>query len=189
MNPVVTGEAMTGGAAAVQLGDPTARLLAAYGETLDIIERLPPAPMVAVGWRPIPPLRRRLRLPRPRWMLRAFAVRHIDRVLAELERRYSRQAALAERPASESAEAKAIAAFRASLPPASWRLRVTALVLATLVVARLLGTMLPRRIEVIPWLPGQDGIAELFNSTFGAFEPSTSSFSAALDDLVQASLA
>jgi len=165
----------------------TQRLLAAYAETLDLIDRLGPAPTVATGRRKIAPIIRPIGLPRPRWMLRTLTVRHITGVLASLERRYHREAALGRQSATMSADAKAVASFRASLAPASWRLRMTALVLATLVLARLLGELLPQRVELLPWLPGQENVTRLFNSIFGTFEPSSSSLSAAFDDIIRAS--
>ena len=165
----------------------TSRLLVAYAETLELVERLGPAPLVAVGRRRIPPLRGRIRLPRPRWMLRALMVRHVDGVLADLERRYRRAEALGVSPPSLVAEAKAVADFRASLPPSTWRLRVTALILATLVVARVIGSLLPRHVDLIGWLPGQEGVTKLFNSTFSAVGLSTSSVSTALDNVLDAS--
>ena len=165
----------------------TSRLLVAYAETLELVDRLGPAPLVAVGRRRIPPLRAPIRLPRPRWMLRALMVRHVEGVLSDLERRYRRAAALGVAPPPLVAEAKAVADFRASLPPSTWRLRVTALVLATLVVARVLGSLLPRHVELIGWLPGQEGVTKLFNSTFSAVGLSTTSVSAALDSVLDAS--
>ena len=159
--------------------------MVAYADTLDLVDRLGPAPLVAVGRRWVWPLRGPLLLPRPACMLRVLTVRHIDGSLAAMERRYQRAAALGSAPPPE---ALAVAAFRASLPPIAWRLRLLGIVLLTLVVARVLGTLLPR-VEFLPGLPRQEGVTDLFNSTFGAFQPSTASVSAALDAVLTASRA
>lgn len=169
---------------------PIRRLLAAYATTLDLVDRVGPAPLVAVGRRWIAPMTGPLLLPRPAFMLRALTVRHMDAVLAALERRCRRRAALVSPPAWLAGEAAAVTDFRASLQPISWRLRVTGLVLAILVVARALGEVVPRDFDLLTtWLPGQEGITKLLDSTFETFEPSPTNVSAAFDNLLAASAA
>ncbi len=169
---------------------PIPRLLTAYAATLDLVDRVGPVPLVAVGRRWIAPMTGPLRLPRPAFMLRALTVRHMDAVLAGLERRGRRRAALGSELPSLAGDAVAVADFRASLPPISWRLRATGLVLAVLVVARVLGSVVPRDFDLLTtWLPGQDGITKLLDSTFETFEPSATNVGAAFDSLLAASAA
>src|SRR5687767_12701338 len=87
---------------------PIPRLLAAYAATLDLVDRVGPAPLVAIGRRWIAPMTGPLLLPRPAFMLRALTVRHMDAVLAGLERRCRRRAALGSPPAWLAGEAAAV---------------------------------------------------------------------------------
>jgi hypothetical protein len=117
-------------------------LLLAYADTLDVIDGLPVTPMVATGWhwwsRPDAPIR----LPRVRWMLRSLTLWHIERVLAGAERVFRRRTALGIAAAGEADALTAVTDFRASLPSRSRVLRIAALAIAALVLARVLATLL-----------------------------------------------
>jgi hypothetical protein len=68
-----------------------------------------------------------------------FAVEHVRRSLASLERRYSAHAALAERPLSDATDDRErVVRLAASLPPAHSRLRSLAWLVGVLVVARVI---------------------------------------------------
>jgi hypothetical protein len=56
-------------------------------------------------------------LPRPRWLLRYFVVRHVGRMLASLSRRYSARAALGWGADAEQQDREAVREFQQSLPP------------------------------------------------------------------------
>ena len=118
------------------------RLLAAYASTLDVLDGLPATAMVATRWhwwsRPSAPIR----LPRISWMLRSLTLWHIDRVLSGAEQVFRRRSALGIAGADEADARVAVAEFRASLPSRSRVLRIGALVVAALVVAHLLATLL-----------------------------------------------
>ena len=128
------------------------RLLVAYADTLDVLDRLPAMPMVATGWhwwsRPGAPIR----LPRVSWMLRSLTLWHIDRVLSGAERMFHRRSALGIAGAGEADALGAVAEFRASLPSRSKALRIGVLVVAALVVARLLTTLL-LHVSRVTWIP------------------------------------
>jgi hypothetical protein len=117
-------------------------LLLAYADTLDVIDGLPVIPMVATGWhwwsRPAAPIR----LPRVRWMLRSLTLWHIERVLGGAERVFRRRTALGIAAPGEADALTAVTDFRASLPSRSRVLRVAALAIAALVLARVVATLL-----------------------------------------------
>jgi hypothetical protein len=73
-------------------------------------------------------------LPRPRWLLRYFVVRHIDRTLASLSRRYSARAALGRAPEDEQNNREAVREFQQSLPPTIRNTYILLLVLASVVI-------------------------------------------------------
>ena len=97
--------------------------------------------MVATGWhwwsRPDAPIR----LPRVRWMLRSLTLWHIERVLAGAERVFRRRTALGIAAPGEADALTAVTDFRASLPSRSRVLRVAALAIAALVLARVVATL------------------------------------------------
>jgi hypothetical protein len=131
------------GAQAARSPTATVRLLLlAYADTLDVIDGLPVAPMVATGWhwwsRPDAPIR----LPRVRWMLRSLTLWHIERVLAGAERVFRRRAALGIAAPGEADALGAVTDFRASLQSRSRVLRVAVLAIAALVLARVIATLL-----------------------------------------------
>ena len=76
------------------------RLLAAYADTLDILDGLPMTPMVASRWHWWSRQRSPIRLPRISWMLRSLTLWHIDRVLSEAERAFRRRSAPTRLPAA-----------------------------------------------------------------------------------------
>ena len=159
------------------------RLLVAYAHTLEIVDGLPLAPMVATGWywrsRPSAPIR----LPRVSWMLRSLMLWHIDRVLLGAEQAFRRRSALGIAGAGEADALDAVTEFRASLPSRSKALRLGVLAAATLVV----GTLL-LHINVSPVsgaIPAAAAINQLL-STLGALQLTTSSASSAVDALFKA---
>jgi hypothetical protein len=111
-------------------------LLKAYQGVLDTISDLPLAPMVLWrragrgGWGVLH------YLPRPRWLLRYFVVRHISRVLASLGRRYSARAALGWAADGEQQDREAVREFQQSVPPPRVRTYLTLLIVATVVLGR-----------------------------------------------------
>lgn len=153
------------------------RLLAAYASTLDVLDGLPVTPMVATRWhwwsRPIAPIR----LPRISWMLRSLTLWHIDRVLTGAERIFRRRSALGIAGAGEADALDAVTEFRASLPSRSRVLHIGALVVAALVVAHVLATLLLHlnRNRVGASVPLSANINQLLDSTLGALQLPSSS--------------
>jgi hypothetical protein len=106
-------------------------LLGVYQRVLDTISDLPMVPMVL--WRH----RGRLHyLPRPRWLLRYFVVRHVDRMLASLGRRYSARAALGWAADGEQQDREAVREFQQSLPPTRQNTYFVLLIVAIVVLYR-----------------------------------------------------
>jgi hypothetical protein len=110
-------------------GSQVRELLAVYQGVLDTVGDLPQVPMV---------LRRRggrlHYLPRPRWLLRYFVIRHIDRTLADLSRRYSARTALGRAADDEQKTHDALREFQQSLPPTLRNTYAVLLILASVVV-------------------------------------------------------
>ena len=165
------------------------RLLAAYASTLDVLDGLPVTPMVATRWhwwsRPSAPIR----LPRISWMLRSLTLWHIDRVLTGAERIFRRRSALGIAGAGEADALDAVTEFRASLPSRSRVLHIGALVVAALVVAHVLATLLLHlnRNRVGAGVPLSANINQLLDSTLGALQLPSSSAGLVLDALFKAS--
>jgi hypothetical protein len=165
------------------------RLLAAYGNTLDVLDGLPMAPMVATRWhwwsRPDSPIR----LPRISWMLRWLTLWHIDRVLSGAERAFRRRSALGIAEADEADAFDAVTGFRASLPSRSRALRIWAVVVAALVVAHVLATVLVHlsRSRVGASVPLSANINQLLDSTLGALQLTSGSLGPVADALFKAS--
>jgi hypothetical protein len=119
-------------------------LLLAYQGVLGTVDDLPAVPLVL--WthadRGLPA---RLRyLPRPKWLLRLFVVRHLDASLALLARRYSAGAALGSLSEADLRDREAVKEFRQSLPPVRQVLCLVLLVVAVLAVARPLPVLLAK---------------------------------------------
>jgi hypothetical protein len=178
-----------------EVGTSVRRLLAAYAETLEVVERLPPIVREAVGWRWRSPGHVRLRLPRLSPTAYSQTVRHVDRVLMAAERSLLRRTAVGIGADADAEALEAVKAFRASLPSRSWVLRTSALVIAVLVVARALVALLPHGSAA--WfrlflLTGPKisvaSIAHLIESTLGGLNPDTSSLGSAVQSLFNASL-
>jgi hypothetical protein len=112
-------------------GSQVCELLGVYQRVLDAISDLPPVPMVL--WRHAGPLHY---LPRPRWLLRYFVVRHVDRMLASLSRRYSARAALGWAADNEQQDREAVRDFQQSLPPARQNTYYILLIVAIVVLFR-----------------------------------------------------
>ena len=184
--PGVLGEASPQGAT-----DATAtvrRLLAAYADTLDVVDRLPAMPMVATGrhWsRPGAPIR----LPRVSWMLRSLTLWHIDRVLSGAERMFHRRSALGIAEAGEAEALGAVAEFRASLPSRSKALRTGVLVIAALVVAHLLAILLLHIAGPVDTNAPGSVANQLLDNMLGGLQLTSSSIGPALDNLFKASSA
>jgi hypothetical protein len=161
------------------------RLLVAYADSLDLVERLPAAPMVSTGWRWWLRPNRPIRLPRATWMLKPMLVWHIDRVLTGAARVFHRRVAIGIAGPAEADALDAIERFRSSLPPRSKLLRLGVFALATILLAQILGMLLPQHVATGVPLGRQTG--QLFNATFGAFEPTAHSIASAAGGLTKAS--
>ena len=107
-------------------------LLAAYQETLDMVEDLP-----AVVW--VPWDRKRpgsyLKVPYLRWFLRYFVTYHINRSLDALNRRFHAKAALEGDPDTNWKNRETVKLYQRSLPRPPYRVLVFAAVLSALVIA------------------------------------------------------
>ena len=163
------------------------RLLVAYADTLDVLDGLPAAPMVATGWhwwsRPSAPIR----LPRVSWMLRSLTLWHIDRVLSGAEGVFHRRSGLGIAGAGEADALSAVTEFHASLPSRSKALRVSVLAVAALVLAHLLATLLLHlgRHPVGVNVPGS--VADhLLGSLLSALQLTSNSIGPAVNDLFTA---
>jgi hypothetical protein len=123
------------------------------------------------------------------WMLRSLTLWHIDRVLTGAERIFRRRSALGIAGAGEADALDAVTEFRASLPSRSRVLRIGALVIAALVVAHVLATLLLHlnRNRVGAGVPLSANINQLLDSTLGALQLPSSSAGLVLDALFKAS--
>lgn len=167
------------------------RLLAAYADTLDILDGLPMIPMVASRWHWWSRQRSPIRLPRISWMLRSLTLWHIDRVLSEAERAFRRRSALKIAEAGETDARNAVTEFRASLPSRSRALRIGVLAAAAIVVAHVLATLLLHlgRNRVGVSVPLSANINQLLDSMLGALQLTSSSAGSVIDALLKASAA
>jgi hypothetical protein len=163
------------------------RLLVAYADTLDVLDRLPAMPTVATGWywwsRPGSPIR----LPRVSWMLRSLTLWHIDRVLSGAEKMFRRRSALGIAGAGEADALGAVAEFRASLPPRSKALRIGVLLIAVLVVAHLLAILLLHIAGHVDTNAPGSVANQLLDNMLGGLQLTSSSIGPALDKLFKAS--
>jgi hypothetical protein len=134
---------------------PVRELLVAYHGVLDAVDGLPAVPFVL--WTHADHgLPARLRyLPRPKWLLRLFVVRHFDASLALLARRYSAGAALGSLSETDLRDREAVKEFRQSLPPVRQVVCFVLLVVAVLAVARPLSVLLPKYVPRAAALPSQ----------------------------------
>jgi hypothetical protein len=132
-------------------------LLVAYQGVIDTISNLPPVPMVLFRHGGRGPLGRFRYLPRPRWLLRYFVVRHIDRLLTSLCRRYSARAALGWAADTEQRDREAVQEFQQSLPPPRVRTYLGLLLIATVVIGRPITDMVvTRAVELTQELSGSE---------------------------------
>jgi hypothetical protein len=130
-------------------GSQVCELLGAYQGILDTIGDLPLVPMVLWRHADRGGLGRLRYLPRPRWLLRFFVVRHVGRALAGLSRRYSARAALGSTSDAEQQDREAVREFQQSLPPTRPRIYFTLLVVATIVLGRpIIDTVVTRGLEL-----------------------------------------
>lgn len=146
-----TGEPAAGGAAGGSGPAPTPallRLLEAYSWLLALPATLPPLVPVRARHRGPGPLRRLLVLPRPRWFVTFFVVRHVDRVLQALASAHRQRRALGLASPADRRDLEAVEDFRAALPP----LRRTAHTTALLAVAVVFGRVLVEALADLPAL-------------------------------------
>jgi hypothetical protein len=93
-------------------------------------------------------LGRLIRLPRPRWLLRYFVLQHIQRRLAEIERRFSALAAFAADRSVHARELEMLQDFRRSLPTrTSRKLLILLAVMGVLLAVRVLTLSADRQVE------------------------------------------
>jgi hypothetical protein len=164
---------------------PVRELLLAYHGVLGVVDALPAVPFVL--WthadRGLPA---RLRyLPRPKWLLRLFVVRHFDASLALLARRYSAGAALGSLSEADLRDREAMKEFRQSLPPVRQVLCLVLLVVAVLAVARPLPVLLAKYLRRVP-LPGRSESLQATIEQLGqGFSTNAGSVDKALNSLVK----
>ena len=188
------------------------RLLAAYADTLDVVDGLAVTPMAATRWHWWSRQHSPIRLPRISWMLRSLMLWHVDGVLREAERAFRRRSAIKIAEAGEADAYDAVAEFRASLPPRSRVSRLGMLAVAALVVARVLAALLGQLIRHyagrgpraplsvhIPLLadvlnlfninhgPQSVNVSQLLSNMLGALQPTAGSAGGVLDALSKAS--
>jgi len=108
-----------------------AELLAVYQGVLDSVDDLPLVPMVLRNHRGRLHYR-----PRTKWPVRYFVVRHLQRTLASLTRRYSARAALGQQADGEQQDREAVREFQQSLPPDRQKIYFLVLIAAIVVVFR-----------------------------------------------------
>jgi hypothetical protein len=181
------------------------RLLAAYADTLDVVDGLAVTPMAATRWHRWSRQHSLIRLPRISWMLRSLMLWHIDRVLREAERAFRRRSAIKIAEAGEADALDAVANFRASLPSRSLASRFGMLAVAVLVLARVLVAVLVRLIQ--PYVgPGPQilrsrnisllahlhnllsrNVSQLLANMLGVLQPTAGSVGGVLDALSKAS--
>jgi hypothetical protein len=160
---------------------PVRELLVAYHGVLGAVDGLPAVPFVL--WthadRGLPA---RLRyLPRPKWLLRLFMVRHFDASLALLARRYSAGAALGSLSETDLRDREAVKEFRQSLPPVRQVVYFVLLVVAVLAVARPLPVLLAKYVPRAA-LPGQ---FDSLQGRFGSLQAGFGSLQARIEQLGQ----
>jgi hypothetical protein len=112
-------------------GSQVRELLTVYQAALDTVGDLPLVPMVLrkhQGWLHY--------LPRPKWLVRYFVVRHVARSLVGLSRRFSARAALGQAVDGEGQEREAVREFQQSLPPGRQKVYVVLLIAAIVVISR-----------------------------------------------------
>ena len=102
-------------------------LLRVYQAVLDAIDALPPIVTARFGISP-------MRALYPRWPLRYFATRHIERTLEALVRRHHARTALGLADEQEQGDREAVEEFQQSLPAQKHRLYLTLIALATVLI-------------------------------------------------------
>src|SRR5215212_174335 len=96
----------------------TKRLLAAYQQTLEVVEDLPA--VVWVRWRG-KGLRRFVKFPYLRWFIRYFLIHHIYRNLTLLNRRFHVIAAMYSDPDINKADREAVGLYLKGIPPPPYK--------------------------------------------------------------------
>ena len=120
-------------------------LLAVYQEVLDSVDDLPPVPLVLRKHRG-----RVHYIPYLKWPVRYFVVRHLQRTLASLTRRYSARAALGQQADGEQQDREAVQEFQQSLPPDRQKIYLFLLIAAIFIVFRQVIPMVVDSIETTP---------------------------------------
>src|SRR5215217_6768456 len=110
----------------------TKSLLAAYQQTLEVVEDLPA--VVWVRWRG-KGLRRFVKFPYLRWFIRYFLIHHIYRNLTLLNRRFHVMAAMNSDPDINKADREAVTLYLKGTPPPPYKSLAFAIFFAALLVA------------------------------------------------------
>src|SRR5215218_3496712 len=110
----------------------TKRLLAAYQQTLEVVEDLPA--VVWVRWRG-KGLRRFVKFPYLRWFIRYFLIHHIYRNLTILNRRFHVMAAMNSDPDINKADREAVGLYLKGIPPPPYKRLAFIIFFAALLVA------------------------------------------------------
>src|SRR5215218_8374611 len=107
-------------------------LLAAYQQTLEVVEDLPA--VVWVRWRG-KGLRRFVKFPYLRWFIRYFLIHHVYRNVTILSRRFHVMAAMNSDPAINKADREAVGLYLQGLPPPPYKRLAFIIFFAALLVA------------------------------------------------------
>src|SRR5215216_5918013 len=110
----------------------TKSLLAAYQQTLEVVEDLPA--VVWVRWRG-KGLRRFVKFPYLRWFIRYFLIHHIYRNLTLLNRRFHVMAAMNSDPDINKADREAVGLYLKGIPPPPYKRLAFTIFFAALLVA------------------------------------------------------
>src|SRR5215211_4374101 len=110
----------------------TKSLLAAYQQTLEVVEDLPA--VVWVRWRG-KGLRRFVKFPYLRWFIRYFLIHHIYRNLTILSRRFHVMAAMNSDPDINKADREAVGLYLKGIPPPPYKRLAFIIFFAALLVA------------------------------------------------------
>lgn len=174
--PTVLGEAPKAIRSAPD-GSRVSELLAVYLKVLDTVDDLPLLPMVL--------RKHRGRLHyclRAKWPVRYFVVRHVQRTLASLSRRYCARAALGQRADGEQKDREAVREFEQSLPPDRQKIYFLLLTAAIVVVFRLITPAVVGLLETKPsrsWDIQQ--LRDISTKIIGAINPSGTSVNEAVN--------
>ena len=119
---------------------------------------------------------------RAKWPVRYFVVRHVQRTLASLSRRYCARAALGQRADGEQKDREAVREFEQSLPPDRQKIYFLLLTAAIVVVFRLITPAVVGLLETKPsrsWDIQQ--LRDISTKIIGAINPSGTSVNEAVN--------